>query len=80
MLIPNPRVVFAKRPGTGNLPVPGEHLVFDASPSIDLETVPLNGGFLTKTLMLRYIRNINRKKRLGFNRPQSGAVPPRAHA
>ncbi|KAJ7121242.1 hypothetical protein C8R43DRAFT_74928 [Mycena crocata] len=51
MLTPNPRVIFAKRPGTG-LPVPGEHLVYDGSPSIDLDTVPLNGGFLTKTLML----------------------------
>ncbi|KAJ7693401.1 hypothetical protein B0H17DRAFT_1199913 [Mycena rosella] len=51
MLTPNPRVVFAKRPGTG-LPVPGEHLVYDASRSIDLEAVPLNGGFLTETLML----------------------------
>ncbi|KAJ7141371.1 hypothetical protein C8R44DRAFT_763278 [Mycena epipterygia] len=51
MLTPNPRVVFAKRPGTG-LPVPGEHLVFDGSRSIDLDAVPLNGGFLTKTLML----------------------------
>ncbi|KAJ6521972.1 hypothetical protein DFH09DRAFT_1330864 [Mycena vulgaris] len=51
MLIPNPRVVFAKRPGT-SMPVPGEHLVYDASPTIDLDAVPLNGGFLTKTLML----------------------------
>ncbi|KAJ7693424.1 hypothetical protein B0H17DRAFT_1060123 [Mycena rosella] len=51
MLAPNPRVVFAKRPGTG-LPVPGEHLVYDATRSIDLDAVPLNGGFLTKTLML----------------------------
>jgi hypothetical protein len=52
MLTKNPRVVFAKRPGTG-VPVPGEHVVFERSHSIDLEGVPLNGGFLTKTLMLR---------------------------
>ncbi|KAJ7864452.1 hypothetical protein B0H14DRAFT_440336 [Mycena olivaceomarginata] len=52
MLTPNPRLVFAKRPDVGILPVPGEHLVFDPSPSIDLDAVPLNGGFLTKTLML----------------------------
>ncbi|KAJ6627985.1 hypothetical protein B0H10DRAFT_2281963 [Mycena sp. CBHHK59/15] len=51
MLTPNPQIVFAKRPGTG-LPVPGEHLVYDGSRSIDLDSVPLNGGFLTKTLML----------------------------
>ncbi|KAF7360694.1 Zinc-type alcohol dehydrogenase-like protein PB24D3.08c [Mycena venus] len=52
VLTPNPRVVFAKRPGAGNLPIPGEHIVYDASPTIDLDAVPLNGGFLTKTLML----------------------------
>ncbi|KAJ6489172.1 hypothetical protein C8R47DRAFT_978193 [Mycena vitilis] len=52
MLTENPRVVFAKRPGTG-FPVPGEHVVYDEkSQSIDLDAVPLNGGFLTKTLML----------------------------
>ncbi|KAJ6523331.1 hypothetical protein B0H19DRAFT_1201862 [Mycena capillaripes] len=51
MLTENPRVVFAKRPGTG-IPVPGEHVVFERSHSIDLDSVPLNGGFLTKTLML----------------------------
>ncbi|KAJ6632166.1 hypothetical protein B0H10DRAFT_2159584 [Mycena sp. CBHHK59/15] len=51
MLTENPRVVFAKRPGTG-FPVPGEHVVFERSHSIDLDSIPLNGGFLTKTLML----------------------------
>lgn len=54
MLTPNPRVIFAKRPGSGPV-VPGEHLVFDGSRTIDLENVPLNGGFLTKTLMLRRV-------------------------
>ncbi|KAJ7143341.1 hypothetical protein C8R43DRAFT_1071013 [Mycena crocata] len=51
MLTENPRVVFAKRPGTG-LPIPGEHVVFERAHSIDLDGVPLNGGFLSKTLML----------------------------
>ncbi|KAJ7242358.1 hypothetical protein B0H12DRAFT_1132438 [Mycena haematopus] len=51
MLTENPRVVFVKRPGTG-IPVPGEHVVFERSRSIDLDGVSLNGGFLTKTLML----------------------------
>ncbi|KAJ7117563.1 hypothetical protein C8R44DRAFT_673936 [Mycena epipterygia] len=52
MLTENPRVVFAKRPGAG-IPMPGEHVVFERdSHSIDLDTVPLRGGFLTKTLML----------------------------
>ncbi|KAJ7666676.1 hypothetical protein DFH06DRAFT_1085829 [Mycena polygramma] len=51
MLTENPRVVFAKRPGTG-FPLPGEHVVYQKSHSIDLDAVPLHGGFLTKTLML----------------------------
>ncbi|KAJ6529356.1 hypothetical protein B0H19DRAFT_968315 [Mycena capillaripes] len=33
-------------------PVPGETTVYDTTESIDLETVPLNGGFLVKTLVL----------------------------
>jgi len=48
----NPRVVFSKRPATGELPVIGEHIKFDSSRTINLENVPLNGGFLTKTLIL----------------------------
>lgn len=50
----NPRIVFAKLPGDG-LPAPGEHIVLDTSRTIDLEAVPLNGGFLTKTLILKYV-------------------------
>ncbi|GLB45531.1 putative alcohol dehydrogenase [Lyophyllum shimeji] len=48
----NPRVVFAERPAYGELPAVGKHLIFDSSPTIDLDNVPLNGGFLTKTLIL----------------------------
>ncbi|KAH9481061.1 Zinc-type alcohol dehydrogenase-like protein PB24D3.08c [Psilocybe cubensis] len=48
----NPRIVFAKRPAPHELPKIGEHLIFDESRTIDLENVPLNGGFLTKTLIL----------------------------
>jgi NADPH-dependent curcumin reductase CurA len=33
-------------------PVPGETTVYDTTKTIDLETVPLNGGFLLKTLVL----------------------------
>ncbi|KAK7039338.1 zinc-type alcohol dehydrogenase-like protein PB24D3.08c [Favolaschia claudopus] len=52
MLTENPRVVFAKRPGN-SIPIPGEHVIFESSHStIDLDGVPLNGGYLTKTLML----------------------------
>ncbi|KAJ7048922.1 hypothetical protein C8F01DRAFT_1266456 [Mycena amicta] len=46
----NPRVLYAKIPGSGPL-VAGEHLVFDSTPTIDLDA-KLNGGFLTKTLLL----------------------------
>jgi hypothetical protein len=41
-------------------PIPGQTTVYDASQTIDLESVPLNGGFLLKTLVLSldpYIRN-----------------------
>uniref|UniRef100_D8Q1R7 Enoyl reductase (ER) domain-containing protein n=1 Tax=Schizophyllum commune (strain H4-8 / FGSC 9210) TaxID=578458 RepID=D8Q1R7_SCHCM len=50
--IPNPRVVFAKPIPEGAWPVIGEHLVYDDSRTIDLDNVPLNGGYLTKALYL----------------------------
>jgi len=50
-ITPNPRFVFAKRPGDG-FPVVGEHIVFEPSRTIDLDAVLLNGGFLTKTLLI----------------------------
>ena len=34
------------------LPEPGKTTVYDESQTIDLETAPLNGGFLTKVLAL----------------------------
>ncbi|THU97229.1 NAD(P)-binding protein [Dendrothele bispora CBS 962.96] len=49
--VANPRLVFTKRPPPGP-PVAGEHLVLDTSRTIDIDDVPLNGGFLTKTLVL----------------------------
>ncbi|KAH9481028.1 Zinc-type alcohol dehydrogenase-like protein PB24D3.08c [Psilocybe cubensis] len=48
----NARVVFAKRPASNELPKVGEHLIIDKSRTIDLDHVPLNGGYLTKTLIL----------------------------
>jgi hypothetical protein len=57
--IPNPRIVFAERPGD-SIPVIGKHIVFDATRTINLDTVPLNGGFLTKTLLLRNAFGLNR--------------------
>ncbi|KAJ6589397.1 hypothetical protein B0H19DRAFT_922385 [Mycena capillaripes] len=47
---PNPRVLYAKIP-TDSFLVAGEHLVYDPTPTIDLEQ-DLKGGFLTKTLLL----------------------------
>ncbi|KIJ62669.1 hypothetical protein HYDPIDRAFT_176457 [Hydnomerulius pinastri MD-312] len=48
--ITNGRLLFNEIP-TG-YPVPGQTTVYDASQTIDLENVPLNGGFLLKTLVL----------------------------
>jgi NADPH-dependent curcumin reductase CurA len=33
-------------------PIPGETTVYDTTETIDIETHPLNGGFLVKTLVL----------------------------
>ncbi|KAJ7197932.1 alcohol dehydrogenase [Mycena pura] len=52
----NARVLFASIPKGIHLavdfPIPGETTVYDTSQQIDLEHVPLNGGFLIKTLVL----------------------------
>ncbi|KIY51560.1 alcohol dehydrogenase [Fistulina hepatica ATCC 64428] len=46
----NARVLFNQAPK--GYPVPGETTVYDESQTIDLNTVPLNGGVLFKTLLL----------------------------
>ena len=46
------------------LPEPGKTTIYDSSRTIDLENVPLNGGFLVKTLYLSvdpYMRGRMRK-------------------
>ncbi|KAF8626008.1 hypothetical protein AX17_006731 [Amanita inopinata Kibby_2008] len=48
--VANARVVFNAIP-TG-FPEPGKTIVYDATPTIDLESVPLDGGFVIKTLVL----------------------------
>ncbi|KAJ7844828.1 hypothetical protein B0H13DRAFT_1731261 [Mycena leptocephala] len=48
--ITNARVLFAAIPK--DFPIPGETTVYDVSQKIDLDTVPLNGGFLIRTLVL----------------------------
>ncbi|KAF8208969.1 chaperonin 10-like protein [Mycena galopus ATCC 62051] len=46
----NGRVLFNSSPA--DYPVPGETVVYDTSQTIDIETYPLNGAFLVKTLVL----------------------------
>ncbi|KAJ7580391.1 hypothetical protein C8J56DRAFT_1169228 [Mycena floridula] len=50
----NPRIIFARIPegGLAGLPIIGKDLVYEKSATIDLDRVPLNGGFLTKTVFL----------------------------
>ncbi|KAJ7105694.1 hypothetical protein C8R44DRAFT_987631 [Mycena epipterygia] len=48
--VTNGRVLFNSIPQ--DYPVPGETTVHDTSLTIDPDTVPLNGGFLVKTLVL----------------------------
>lgn len=50
--VSNPRIIYAEVV-TNEKPIPGGHLVYDESKSIDIDSVPLNGGFLTKSLVLR---------------------------
>ncbi|KIY43538.1 hypothetical protein FISHEDRAFT_52927 [Fistulina hepatica ATCC 64428] len=46
----NARVLFNQVPK--GYPVPGETTVYDDSQTINLDTVPLKGGVLFKTLLL----------------------------
>ncbi|TFK33617.1 hypothetical protein BDQ12DRAFT_690946 [Crucibulum laeve] len=48
--VTNGRVLFNSIPE--GFPEPGKTVVYDTSENIDLDTVPLNGGFLLKTLDL----------------------------
>ncbi|KAJ7673815.1 hypothetical protein DFH06DRAFT_1035955 [Mycena polygramma] len=48
--VTNARVLFAAVPK--DFPIPGETTVYDASQTIDLDNVALDGGFLIKTLVL----------------------------
>ncbi|KAJ7715386.1 hypothetical protein B0H16DRAFT_1435019 [Mycena metata] len=60
--IQNARVLFNSVPE--KFPMPGGTTVYDTTQTIDLKTVPLDGGFLIKTLILsvdQYFRNRMRK-------------------
>ncbi|KAJ3489541.1 hypothetical protein NLI96_g2070 [Meripilus lineatus] len=48
--VPNARLVFNEVPQ--GYPEPGKTTVYDASPTIDPENVPLNGGYLLKVLVV----------------------------
>lgn len=47
---PNPKVLYKSIPH--GYPVPGQDLVYDTSATIDLENVPLNGGYLSKLVVV----------------------------
>jgi hypothetical protein len=65
-LTPNPRVILAKNT-FHELPVLGEHIVFDPTPTIDLNLELLNDRFLTKTLLLRQAQPLARVSLLVLN-------------
>lgn len=46
----NPRLFYAHTPS--GIPVPGETTVYDPTPTVDLDNVPLDGGVLIKALVL----------------------------
>ncbi|KAJ7151951.1 hypothetical protein C8R46DRAFT_1042843 [Mycena filopes] len=50
--ITNGRVLVNAYLQPGELPVPGQTTVYDTTQTIDLATVPLNGGFLIKLLVV----------------------------
>ncbi|KAF8441615.1 alcohol dehydrogenase [Boletus edulis BED1] len=50
MTVTNKRIIFKEYPK--GLPIPGQTTTFDASQTIDLDNVPLNGGILVKLLVL----------------------------
>lgn len=48
----NARVIFNEIPAPNTYPQPGKTTVYNDSQTIDPDTVPLNGGFLVKVLVL----------------------------
>ncbi|KAF8135827.1 hypothetical protein EV363DRAFT_1159125 [Boletus edulis] len=48
--VTNKRIIFKEYPK--GLPIPGQTTTFDASQTIDLDNIPLNGGILVKLLVL----------------------------
>lgn len=48
--VQNAKVVFAEVPK--DFPIPGQHIVYDDKDTVDLDSVPLDGGVLVKVLYL----------------------------
>lgn len=56
--VPNPTIIFISNPQ--GIPVPGENLIYRQDITIDIDSEPLHGGILTKTVGLGidvYLRN-----------------------
>lgn len=48
--IQNSSVIFSSKPD--EFPIPGEHLVVKKDATVDLDSTPLHGGLLVKTIAL----------------------------
>ncbi|KAJ7582223.1 hypothetical protein C8J56DRAFT_957260 [Mycena floridula] len=66
-LVANTRLLFKEKPE--GYPIPGKTTVYDDTPTIDLETVALNGGILLKTLCLSIDPSIRGKMGRGVYVP-----------
>lgn len=53
--VPNPTIIFGERYAGSGYPEAGKHIILDKSKTIDIDNVPLNGGYLTKTLVVRCV-------------------------
>ncbi|CAE6431294.1 unnamed protein product [Rhizoctonia solani] len=71
--VQNARLIFNKVPQ--DFPIPGETTVYDTSETIDLDSVPLNGGILAKTLYLSIDPYFRGRMRNESKKSYSGAFP-----
>jgi len=69
--VPNPRLIFNAVPK--GLPISGQTVICDKTPTIDIDNVPLNGGFLVKVLALSidpFMRNRMREPNTPGDMPE----------
>jgi hypothetical protein len=71
--VTNARVLFAAVPK--DFPIPGETTVHDTTQTIDLDSAPLNGGFLVKTLVLSVDPYFRGRMRAPEKKSYSAAFP-----